>query len=79
MLVYVVDRHYTMYIHNKGKPNMSCLQNEILLEQCFEEAIEDFCTSNKLTPAMFATIENHLGVQIALDKLARQKFEGMIQ
>ena len=63
----------------KGKPNMSCLQNELLLEQCFEEAVEDFCTSNNLTPEMFATIENHLGVQIALDKSARQKFEGMIQ
>ena len=73
------DCLYNITIHNKGKPNMSCLQNEILLEQCFEEAVEDFCTSNKLTPEMFATIENHLGVQIALDKLARQKFEGMIQ
>ena len=58
---------------------MSCLQNEILLEQCFEEAVEDFCTANKLTAEMFATIENHLGVQIALDRLARDKFEGMIQ
>ena len=58
---------------------MSCLQNEILLEQCFEEAVEQFCNSNKLTPEMFATIENHLGVQIALDRLANEKFEGMIQ
>ena len=68
-----------MTIHNKGKPNMSCLQNEILLEQCFETAVEDFCTANKLTPEMFAEIEKHEGVQLALENNARQIFEGMIQ
>jgi len=54
---------------------MSVLHHESILEQCFEEAVEQFCSNNKLTPEMFALIENHLGVQIALDKLARQLFE----
>ena len=44
-----------------------------------EQAIEEFCESNKLTPEMFATIENHLGVQIALDRKANQIFEGVCQ
>ena len=44
-----------------------------------EQAIEEFCESNKLTPEMCATIENHLGVQIALDKKAMSIFEGVCQ
>ena len=54
---------------------MSVLHHESILEDCFEQAVEDFCTANKLTPEMFATIENHLGVQIALDKKANALFE----
>ena len=56
---------------------MSTLHHESLLETCFDEAVVDFCLANNLTPEMFATIENHLGVQIALDKSARQKFEDL--
>ena len=58
---------------------MSTLNHESLLETCYETAVEDFCTSNKLTPEMFAQIEQHKGVQIALEKSALQIFEGMLQ
>ena len=58
---------------------MSTLHHESLLETCFETAVEEFCTSNKLTPEMFAEIEHHEGVQIALEKSALQIFEGMLQ
>ena len=58
---------------------MSTLHHESLLETCIETAVEEFCTSNKLTPEMFAEIEHHEGVQIALEKSALQIFEGMLQ
>ena len=58
---------------------MSTLNHESILETCIETAIEEFCTSNKLTPEMFAQIEQHEGVQIALEKSALQNFEGMLQ
>ena len=58
---------------------MSTLNQETILETCYETAVEDFCTSNKLTPEMFAQIEQHEGVQIALEKSALQIFEGMLQ
>ena len=56
---------------------MSTLHHEALLETCYETAVEDFCTSNKLTPEMFAQIEKHEGVQIALEKSARAKFDDL--
>ena len=58
---------------------MSTLHHETILETCYETAVEDFCTSNKLTPEMFAEIEQHEEVQIALEKKALQIFEGMLQ
>ena len=58
---------------------MSTLNQESILETCYETAVEEFCTSNKLTPEMFAQIEQHDGVQIALEKSALQIFEGMLQ
>ena len=58
---------------------MSTLNQESILETCYETAVEEFCTSNKLTPEMFAQIEQHDGVQIALEKRALQIFEGMLQ
>ena len=58
---------------------MSSLHHESILEDCMEQAITEFCEANKLTPEMFATIENHLGVQIALDKKAMSIFEGVCQ
>jgi hypothetical protein len=54
---------------------MSHPVNDEILESCYEEAVENFCTSNKLTPKMFALIENHLGVQYAIDKQAHKLFE----
>ena len=58
---------------------MSTLHHETILETCFDEAIIDFCEANDLTPEMFAQIEQHEGVQIALEKKALQIFEGMLQ
>ena len=58
---------------------MSTLHHETILETCYETAVEEFCTSNKLTPEMFALIEDHLGVQFALEKKAKQIFEDMLQ
>jgi len=58
---------------------MSCLQNEMLLESCFDEAIEDFCKANNLTSVMFAEISTHKGVILALEKSARRKFEDLCQ
>ena len=56
---------------------MSSLHHEALLETCYETAVVDFCLSNELTPETFAEIENHEGVQLALEKSARQKFEDL--
>ena len=58
---------------------MSVAHHEELLETCYESAVEEFCTSNKLTPEMFAQIEDHEGVQIAIIKRAYQIFEDMLQ
>ena len=55
---------------------MSVLHHESILEDCMEQAITEFCEANKLTPEMFALIEDHLGVQIALDKKELAIFEG---
>ena len=54
---------------------MSHPVNDELLESCYEEAIESFCKSNNLTAPMFSQIENHAGVQIALERNARKLFE----
>jgi len=56
---------------------MSTLHHESLLETCFDEAVVDFCLANNLTPEMFTEIERHSGVQLALEKSARQKFEDL--
>tara|TARA_R100001463_G_scaffold2403_1_gene10175 strand:- start:992 stop:1168 length:177 start_codon:yes stop_codon:yes gene_type:complete len=58
---------------------MSTLHHESILETCLEEATEEFCTHNELTPEMFAEIENHEGVQIALEKLAMKRFEDLMR
>ena len=55
---------------------MSVLHHESILEDCMEQAITEFCEANKLTSEMFALIEDHLGVQIALDRKANLIFEG---
>ena len=58
---------------------MSVLHHESILEDCMEQAITEFCEANKPTPEMFATIEDHLGVQIALDRKANALFEERCQ
>ena len=58
---------------------MSVLHHESILEQCFEEAVEAFCSHNELTPEMFAQIENHEGVQLALEKSTMRLFEDRLQ
>ena len=58
---------------------MSTLNQETILETCYETAVEDFCTSNKLTPEMFAQIENHDGVQLAIIKKAYLIFDALCQ
>ena len=58
---------------------MSVAHHESIQETCYETAVEEFCTSNKLTPEMFAEIEQHEGVQLALEKKAMQIFEDMLQ
>ena len=58
---------------------MSVLHHESILEDCMEQAITEFCEANKLTAEMFATIEDHLGVQIALERKANLIFEGVCQ
>ena len=58
---------------------MSTLHHESILESCMEQAIEDFCSSNQLTQAMFSQIENHRGVQIALERSAMRMFENLCQ
>ena len=56
---------------------MSTLNQETILETCYETAVEEFCTSNKLTPAMFAQIEDHDGVQLAIIKKAYLIFDDL--
>ena len=58
---------------------MSTLHHESLLETCYETAVEEFCTSNELTPEMFAQIEKHDGVQLALTKKAYQIFDDLCE
>ena len=58
---------------------MSVLHHESILEDCMEQAITEFCEANKLTPEMFALIEDHLGVQYALDRKANALFEERCQ
>jgi len=58
---------------------MSCLQNEILLEQCYEDAYEQFRTHNKLNEDQMQELILHEGVQLAIEKSAYKMFEDMCQ
>ena len=58
---------------------MSSLHHEELLEDCYERAYESFKTSNKLTEDMMQELLLHSGVQLAIEKSARQIFEDMCQ
>ena len=58
---------------------MSCLQNEILLEQCYEDAYEQFRIHNKLNEDQMQELILHKGVEDAIIKSARKMFEDMCQ
>ena len=58
---------------------MSCLQNEILLEQCYENAYEQFRIHNKLDEQQMQELILHSGVQLAIEKSARKMFDDMCQ
>ena len=63
----------------KPLKQMSVLHHEQLLETCFDEAVEEFMTANKLDFEMFRQIENHEGVMLAIEKKAREKFEDLLR
>ena len=58
---------------------MSCLQNEILLEQCYEDAYEQFRIHNKLDEQQMQELILHKGVEDAIIKSARKMFDDMCQ
>ena len=58
---------------------MSCLQNEILLEQCYDDAYEQFRIHNKLNQEQMQELILHGGVQLAIEKSARKMFDDMCQ
>ena len=58
---------------------MSSLHHEALLEDCYEKAYERFMTSNKLNEQQMQELLLHSGVQLAIEKSARQIFEDLCQ
>ena len=58
---------------------MSVLHHESILENCFDQAWEEFRIHNKLTVEQMNQIENHEGVQIALNKKANKMFEDLCE
>ena len=58
---------------------MSVLHHESILEDCFDQAWEEFGIHNKLTVEQMTQIENHEGVQIALNKKANKMFEDLCE
>ena len=58
---------------------MSVLHHESILEDCFDQAWEEFRIHNKLTVEQMQEIENHEGVQIALNKKANKMFEDLCE
>ena len=59
----------------KPLKQMSVLHHEEILETCFDEAVEEFMTANKLDYEMFRQIEDHEGVMLAIEKSAMALFE----
>ena len=64
-------------VYTKGVPPMSVLHHEALLEQCYDEATEEFMTANKLDYELFRQISDHEGVMLAIEKNARRKFDDL--
>jgi len=59
---------------------MSTLQNESILENCFDEAWEDFRVSNKLTTdEMLELCSFSKGTVEAIEKTAQKMFDDLCQ
>ena len=58
---------------------MSVLHHESILENCFDQAWEEFRIHNKLTVEQMTQIENHEGVQISLEKKVTKMFEDLCE
>jgi len=59
---------------------MSTLQNEMILENCFDEAWENFRVSNKLTvDEMTELFSFSQGTRIAIERTAQKMFDDMCQ
>ena len=59
---------------------MSCLNNEQILENCFDEAWEDFRVSNKLTVEMMNELCSFSeGTVSNIERTAQKMFEDMCQ
>ena len=59
---------------------MSTLQNEMILENCFDEAWENFRVSNKLTvDEMTELFAFSQGTRLAIEITARKMFDDMCQ
>ena len=58
---------------------MSCLQNEELLEDCYERAYDQFRIHNKLDEQQMQELILHGGVQLAIEKSAYKIFDDMCQ
>ena len=58
---------------------MSCIQNEEILEDCYERAYEQFRIHNKLDEQQMQELILHSGVQFAIEKSARKMFDDMCQ
>ena len=71
------------YWYYKGvvkEPNMSTLQNEMILENCFDEAWESFRVHNKLTvDEMTELCSFSKGTVNAIERNAMKMFEDMCQ
>ena len=56
---------------------MSCIQNEALMESCFEQAWEEFRVHNQLTPEMMEELCSFsVGTVQHIERTARKIFEG---
>ena len=59
---------------------MSCLQNEMILENLFDEVWEEFRVSNKLTVEMMNELCSFSkGTVDNLERLTQQRFEELCQ
>ena len=58
---------------------MSCLQNETLLETCYDEAWIDYAVANNLTQDQLFAIEqdSEFGVLPEIEAEARRRFEAL--